>query len=58
MLELTIAWRNLWRHQGKSLVIGAILFLGASLLTKLRREPSALEGAMRLTELQLAAPVR
>ena len=34
------------------------LWLGASLLTKLRREPSALEGAMRLTELQLAAPVR
>ena len=33
MLELTIAWRNLWRHQGKSLVIGAILFLGACLLT-------------------------
>ncbi len=31
------------------------LWLGASLLTKLRREPSALEGAMRLTEQQLLA---
>ncbi len=28
-----IAWRNLWRHKGKSLVIGAILFLGGLLMT-------------------------
>lgn len=33
MLVLTIAWRNLFRHRGKSLVIGTILFLGAFLLT-------------------------
>lgn len=33
MLTLTIAWRNLWRHRGKSLVIGSILFLGAFLMT-------------------------
>lgn len=32
-LMLTIAWRNLRRHKGKSLVIGSILFLGALLLT-------------------------
>ncbi len=32
-LLLTIAWRNLRRHKGKSLVIGSILFLGALLLT-------------------------
>lgn len=32
-LLLTIAWRNLLRHRGKSLVIGAILFTGAFLMT-------------------------
>lgn len=32
-LALKIAWRNLWRHRGKSLVIGAILFLGALLMS-------------------------
>jgi putative ABC transport system permease protein len=32
-LSLTIAWRNLLRHKGKSLVIGCILFLGALLMT-------------------------
>jgi putative ABC transport system permease protein len=33
MLTWKIAWRNLWRHRGKSLVIGTILFLGALLMT-------------------------
>jgi len=33
MLLWKIAWRNLWRHKGKSLVIGLILFLGALLMT-------------------------
>ncbi len=32
-LILLIAWRNILRHRGKSLVIGAILFLGALLMT-------------------------
>ncbi|MBN2143246.1 MAG: FtsX-like permease family protein, partial [Candidatus Aureabacteria bacterium] len=32
-LILKIAWRNIWRHKGKSLVIGTILFLGALLMT-------------------------
>lgn len=32
-LILTIAWRNILRHRGKSLVIGVILFLGAFLMT-------------------------
>ncbi|MCU0606386.1 MAG: FtsX-like permease family protein [Candidatus Edwardsbacteria bacterium] len=32
-LIATIAWRNLFRHKGKSLIIGAILFLGALLMT-------------------------
>jgi putative ABC transport system permease protein len=32
-LALTIAWRNILRHKGKSLVIGVILFLGSLLMT-------------------------
>ncbi|MFH1260202.1 MAG: FtsX-like permease family protein [Elusimicrobiota bacterium] len=32
-LILTIAWRNILRHKGKSLVIGVIIFLGALLMT-------------------------
>lgn len=32
-LAFKIAWRNLWRHRGKSLIIGAILFFGAVLMT-------------------------
>ena len=32
-LLLTIAWRNILRHKGKSLVIGIILFTGAFLMT-------------------------
>lgn len=32
-LTFTIAWRNLLRHKGKSLVIGVILFLGALVMT-------------------------
>jgi ABC-type lipoprotein release transport system permease subunit len=32
-LIIKIAWRNLMRHRGKSLIIGAILFVGALLLT-------------------------
>ncbi len=33
MLSWKIAWRNVWRHKGKSLVIGVIMFLGAFLMT-------------------------
>ena len=32
-LILKIAWRNIWRHKGKSLVIGVILFIGAMLMS-------------------------
>jgi len=32
-LILKIAWRNVLRHKGKSLIIGVILFLGALLMT-------------------------
>lgn len=30
---LKIAWRNIWRHKGKSLIIGTILFVAATILT-------------------------
>jgi ABC-type transport system, involved in lipoprotein release, permease component len=33
LLAFTIAWRNLWRHRGKSIVIGVILFFGTLLMT-------------------------
>jgi len=33
MLTIKIAWRNILRHKGKSLIIGAILFLGAFIMT-------------------------
>src|SRR5512136_2256415 len=32
-LIVKIAWRNIMRHRGKSLIIGSILFLGALLMT-------------------------
>ena len=32
-LIVKIAWRNIMRHRGKSLVIGSILFIGALLMT-------------------------
>ena len=32
-LIFTIAWRNLMRHRGKSIVIGIILFMGSILMT-------------------------
>lgn len=32
-LSVMIAWRNIFRHKGKSLVIGSILFLGSLIMT-------------------------
>jgi putative ABC transport system permease protein len=32
-LIIKIAWRNILRHKGKSLIIGAILFIGALIMT-------------------------
>ena len=32
-LSSKIAWRNIWLHKNKSIVIGIILFLGAFLMT-------------------------
>ncbi len=33
MLIWKMAWRNIWRHKGKSLIIGAILMFGALVMT-------------------------
>ncbi|MBU0994175.1 MAG: ABC transporter permease [Proteobacteria bacterium] len=33
LLILKISWRNIFRHKGKSIVIGVILFLGAVIMT-------------------------
>jgi ABC-type lipoprotein release transport system permease subunit len=33
VLVWRLAWRNLWRHRGRSMVVGGILFMGALLLT-------------------------
>src|SRR4030042_93291 len=33
MLVFKIAWRNVLRHKGKSIIIGSILFLGALIMT-------------------------
>jgi len=33
LLAFKLAWRNIWKHKGKSLVIGVILFIGALLMT-------------------------
>ncbi len=33
VLAFKLAWRNIWKHKGKSLVIGVILFIGALLMT-------------------------
>jgi ABC-type lipoprotein release transport system permease subunit len=33
MLVFKIAWRNILRHKGKSVIIGSILFLGALIMT-------------------------
>lgn len=30
---IKIAWRNIWRHMSKSLIVGTILFVGALLMT-------------------------
>jgi ABC-type lipoprotein release transport system permease subunit len=32
-LLFTLSWRNIFRHRGRSLVIGAIIFLGSVLMT-------------------------
>ena len=32
-LIFKIAWRNIWRHKGKSIIIGIILFLGSLIMT-------------------------
>lgn len=47
MLVWRLAWRNLWRHRGRSLVVGGILFLGALLLTFGNGVVSGMEDGLR-----------
>lgn len=47
MLIWRLAWRNLWRHRGRSLVVGGILFLGALLLTFGNGVVSGMEDGLR-----------
>lgn len=47
MLVWRLAWRNLWRHRGRSLVVGGILFLGAMLLTFGNGVVSGMEQGLR-----------
>ncbi len=48
-LILKIAWRNLFRHRGQSLVVGAILFLGALLMTLGNGVVSGMDRGLRET---------
>ena len=47
MLVWRLAWRNLWRHRSRSLVVGGILFLGALLLTFGNGVVSGMERGLR-----------
>lgn len=47
MLVWRLAWRNLWKHRGRSLVVGGILFLGALLLTFGNGVVSGMEQGLR-----------
>lgn len=47
MLIWRLAWRNLWRHRGRSIVVGGILFLGALLLTFGNGVVSGMEQGLR-----------
>ncbi len=46
-LIFKIAWRNIQRHRGKSLVVGIILFLGATVMTIGNGVVSAMEKGLR-----------
>ena len=48
-LLFKLAFRNLWRHRGQSLVIGVILFLGALLMTLGNGVISGMEMGLRKT---------
>jgi ABC-type lipoprotein release transport system permease subunit len=48
-LQFKLAFRNLWRHRGQSSVIGAILFLGAFLMTLGNGVVSGMEKGLRST---------
>jgi putative ABC transport system permease protein len=46
-LIIKIAWRNIFRHKGKSLIIGAILFVGALIMTVGNGVISGMDKGMR-----------
>jgi putative ABC transport system permease protein len=46
-LIIKIAWRNIQRHRGKSLVVGIIMFLGAMVMTIGNGVVSAMEKGLR-----------
>ncbi len=46
-LIMKIAWRNIQRHRGKSMVVGIILFLGATVMTIGNGVVSAMEKGLR-----------
>lgn len=46
-LIIKIAWRNIMRHRGKSMVVGIILFLGATVMTVGNGVVSAMEKGLR-----------
>ena len=48
-LVLKIAWRNIMRHRGKSLVIGLMLFVGAFIMTVGNGVVSGMDAGLRKT---------
>lgn len=52
MLWLKIAWRNLFRHRGKSLVVGTIILVGAFLLTSGNAVISGMEKGLEKSVVQ------
>lgn len=48
-LILKIAWRNIMRHRGKSLIIGAILFVGAFIMTMGNGVISGMDRGLNIT---------
>ena len=48
-LIIKIAWRNIMRHRGKSLIIGSILFLGALVMTMGNGVISGMDAGLRET---------
>ena len=48
MLNFKIAWRNIFRHGGKSIVVGIILFLGSFIMTFGNGVASGMENGLKV----------